>query len=387
MIFRLKLNDTLAREMVAKLPGQLFLSDSTTFLDPAMAGGQYVAAVESRLRKAGHSDKNISGRVFGVEKSLLRVNFAVNKNKLVGSYSVDKKDVPSILIESMKFDAIVGNPPYQNGPKGSSGKLWMLFVEESIKSLKGGGYLCIVHPIGWRTINNWMWTDIYQKNQVEYVKIEPDVDWSAGVKVDWYILRNLPCSKMTLVDFGTGVKSIDFTKVNGIITDSTSEKILNFKSGRKFVFEQSCEAHTQYKDFSEEKVGKYKYPVRHTSPKNVFWVPNEHSWQNKKKVLVSRSGYLTPEYDGGKTGTTQDCFAIFVSSREIGTKIVRLLNSKLYVYLLKSLKTSGFNDKKILNEFPDVTENLKNSFVDTDLYTHFKLTNEEIKKIEDTIKD
>ena len=75
MIFRLKMEiASLVTEMVSKLPETLFLSDSTTFLDPSMASGQYVAAIENRLRTHGHTDENIKNRVFGVEKSFLRVN-------------------------------------------------------------------------------------------------------------------------------------------------------------------------------------------------------------------------------------------------------------------------------------------------------------------------
>ena len=69
MVFRLKLDNALANEMVSKLPESLFLSDCTSFLDPSMGGGQYVVAIEDRLRKMGHSDANIKNRVFGVEKS------------------------------------------------------------------------------------------------------------------------------------------------------------------------------------------------------------------------------------------------------------------------------------------------------------------------------
>ena len=53
-----------------------------------------------------------------------------------------------------EFDIIVGNPPYNApGPKASGNTIWQLFVNNSIKLLKDNGYLCFIHPNGWRKPN------------------------------------------------------------------------------------------------------------------------------------------------------------------------------------------------------------------------------------------
>ena len=386
MIFRLKTEVApLVNDMLNKLPDNAWADPTFTFLDPAMGGGQFVSEVEKRLKVKGHSDANIKKRVFGVEKNELYVKYAVNKNKLVGTYVVDKKDVPDIY-RGMKFDAIVGNPPYQNGNSenmGSSGKLWMDFVEASIEQLKPDGYLCIVHPIGWRTLNNWMWEKIYQKKQVIYTRIQPKIEWNVGVNVDWYVLQNRPYMKATEVEFDNETKKIDFRTVSGIINDSVVEKLLKY-SGDKIDFKQVSQFHTQYKEYSEEKNGKYKFQARHTTPKNVLYFTEEHKWQSKKKVLVSNSGYLYPTYDGGKLGTTQACWAAFVNSKSEGEYLIKLLNSKLFDYFITSVKTSGYNNKLLrLLPYPS---GLSPSFTDADLYAHFNLTKDEIKKIEDSSK-
>jgi len=388
MIFRLKMEiASLVNEMVSKLPETLFLSDSTTFLDPSMASGQYVAAIEQRLRTHGHSDENIKSRVFGVEKNMLRVNYAIKKNKLVGTYSVDKNDVPSILICNMKFDCIVGNPPYQNGTdknSGSSDKLWMEFVKKSILSLEKNGYMCIVHPIGWRTIGNEMWKEVYQKIQVEYCKIEPHVDWGVGIKVDWYIIRNTDYTIPTEVEFKDKTKIIDFRKVSGIVGDSTVEKLLN--CGEDTIDFHQSHSHDSRRDFiSKSESSTNTFPLRHTTPNNLLWSSKSHKWQNEKKVLVSNSGYLYPTYDDGVYGTTQACWVVFVKSKIDGEYLVRLLNSKLFTYFINNVKTSGYNNKLLkLLPYP---KGLSDNFTNADLYAHFKLTDDEIKLVESAIKD
>lgn len=384
MIFRLKLEiDSLVQEMVNKIPESLFISDSTTFLDPSIGGGQYVYAIENKLRKYGHNDSNIKKRVFGIEKSSFRLNFAINKHKLVGSYTVDKNDVPSILTDNtMKFDAIVGNPPYQNGNEdnqGSSDKLWMIFVDKSLDSLKSDGYFCVVHPIGWRTVGNKMWNDVYQKKQIIYSRIQPNIPWNVGIKVDWYLLKNCEYTSATEVVFNDGHKMIDFRTVSGIVNSTVVEKMLNY-TGEKMQFNQIHTFDSRRSFVSEEKTATNKYPLRHTTPKNIRWSSKKHDWQDRKKVLVSNSGYLYPTFDDGKFGTTQACWALFVDSEKTGKYVIRLINSKLFDYFINQIKTSGYNNK-LLNLFP-YPKNLPQLFTDKDLYAYFKLTQEEIDTIE-----
>ena len=92
MLSRMKFEiDDLVTEILDQLPQSIWTSDSTTFIDPALGGGQFVRAIEQRLRSYGHNDDNIKRRVFGCESSKLNVKYAVNKYKLIGNYEVDRK--------------------------------------------------------------------------------------------------------------------------------------------------------------------------------------------------------------------------------------------------------------------------------------------------------
>ena len=57
MLSRMKFEiEALVEEMLDQLPETVWTSNSTTFFDPAIGGGQFVRAIEQRLRERGHSD-------------------------------------------------------------------------------------------------------------------------------------------------------------------------------------------------------------------------------------------------------------------------------------------------------------------------------------------
>ena len=49
----------------------------------------------------------------------------------------------------MKFDLVMGNPPYQES-SNSGNPVWPGFVEKGIDLLDEGGTLAMIHPPGWR---------------------------------------------------------------------------------------------------------------------------------------------------------------------------------------------------------------------------------------------
>jgi hypothetical protein len=184
----------LVNEIYSKYPPEIWKSSTTTFLDPDMAGGQFVTPIEAILRVHGHSDENIKRRVFGIQSGQMRVNYAVNKHKLVGTYM----STDFLLWETdMKFDVIAGNPPYQKkvGPTKTE-PIWDKFVLKSFELLKEDGYLSLIHPAGWRNIEGRYKNiqNLIKNKNLLYLKMYSEsaaLDiFGVNIVLDYYVLQN-----------------------------------------------------------------------------------------------------------------------------------------------------------------------------------------------------
>jgi len=128
MLFRIKFEiDPLIDEMLSHIPDDQWISKDTTFFDPEIGGGQFLKAVENKLREYGHSDKNIAGRVYGMTSNSMRRSYAINKNKVLGTIWIG--DFLEEEFEDMKFDNVISNPPYTQGTK----YLYRYFFEKSLE--------------------------------------------------------------------------------------------------------------------------------------------------------------------------------------------------------------------------------------------------------------
>lgn len=124
-------------------------------LDPAMAGGQLIAEIERRKRAAGLTDDQIAATVFGMEENILRKNYAVNKNKLSGTFSCD--DFLDKDFGMKKFDMVLMNPPYTNGQE-------MLYAKFFEKALDVADVVVCIMPLDLDTRHQKL------KNHIKRVK-------------------------------------------------------------------------------------------------------------------------------------------------------------------------------------------------------------------------
>ncbi len=403
MLSRMKFEiEPLVVEILDQLPAGIWTSTSTTFLDPAIGGGQFVRAIEQRLRTAGHSDANIRSRVFGFEESHLHIRFAVNKHNLVGQYERKPYENFFKLDNTMKFDVVVGNPPYQRND-GSSHKLWPDFVKQSINVIKQDGYVAYITPTGW----------FYKSDSQKFKPV------ALALNSGNLISANLSIQKIHFPMIGEDIGSwiwqnakysgstkiardniVHYVSWNGkvIPLDQTELMILTITnkiistSVPKLKFYTDFGGDRNTVDLLANKVVSDLPTLNHTT--EVFWSGSQRKWalptDIKKgwKVIINRSGYYYDYKNPTKymlhsdsLGIGQLATGIACNTEQECINIMTVLTSKLYVWYMQANKTNGFNEH--IRKLPMLRIN---TWTDTMLYQHFGLTQDEIDYVEANVK-
>jgi hypothetical protein len=346
MLERIKPIKGLVSEILDNLPNSVWTSTSTTFFDPAIGGGQFVSEIENRLRAAGHRDENIRKRVFGFEYTTALVDLAVNMNKLVGQYVKKPYQNYFEMRSTMKFDVIVGNPPYQKpksdnrmGSRGAS-ELWADFVTQNLELLKDDGHMAYIHPNSWRKPEdrNGFWKLLTQTNQMERLVMssgQKEQDWfGIGVRVDYYIIQKTKKYKNTVVvDHENATHTLDLANFDWLSNYAIPEIAQLLGTGTNVLYNTFY--HTQ-KDHSDTPTKTFKYPVVHTINKEGLGIryfdrlqDNDTTHFGIPKVLLNQNEVQYPYNDyKGEYGMSQLTFGIPIKSKKQGDEIIKFLNSE-----------------------------------------------------------
>ena len=362
MLSRFKFEiEGLFQEMYEKLPEYVFTREGITFADLQAAGLQTIVPIVNKLRENGRSDEYIRSHVFAFCEDELDLN------SVKGEF-LDLPVTLDIYKESidMKFDVVVGNPPYQenndNGKSKGGGKNvirgYGSFVKHGLELTKQNGTLLYIIPQGWEVNSNALWKMLTNEYSIDYINNNNESLQKhfngVGSTFCVIIASNKKYSGVTYVEsFGNvNLNQIPTLPDSGDINMFSNVMEIFSKQGKKLKFCTDSTFHYQKKSTKENvKLNgdeEYCYPIKHTSSK-TFFSRVIHPKQNVMKVIVSDSGYLSPYMDSGVYGVTQHSPYMLVSSEEEGNKIVEFLKSENIEELLKITKKSGFFNMNVIN--------------------------------------
>jgi len=321
----------------------------------------------------------------------------------VASYDIFS-EIDKIKIENMpKFDVVVGNPPYQT-PKSSGGglggnqsKLYVKFVQLSIRILKDGGYLCFIHPGNWRCGMSRITKQIgnlLKSKQIDYLNINKAKQYfNVGSRFDWYVLKNVPNYKNTQIETEYGEVNINLNNykiipniLNEIALSVFEKTIFNNKidkiGNKLFYSDERMSAP------SKEKTKEYLYPFMIPGEKNqkIRWYGlKKHPLQDNYKIFFSTTGdggslYLGKDY--GTSGIFGNLVILCSNKTEVDN-YYSFFNSKLFRFIVKAVNFNRFYNYALNELIPD--PKISMNWTEQNLYEYFNLTQEEIDYIESQI--
>ena len=405
----------LVNEMLDKLPLEVWKNKNLKWLDPCCGMGNFPIAVYLRLmEELSDVIEDINERKKHILENMLYMCELNKKNVLVcnqifdinNEYKLNIYEGNSLVIDYNKifkvkqFDIIMGNPPYQKENKlsdsargGTNNNLYLEFINNAISLLMTNGYLLFIHPLNWRKIGAKIFTEFINRN-IHYLKLNYGGEYfeNVSVKTDYYVLKNAHSKNYkSIIEY---INNKELFSSNVILSNtlkfipnmfnehinSILDKINIYGKQYECIISSNC--HKTRPHVKKGKDNVYQYPLFNTSGNPYeYFSSKPHKHQYSKKIILSNSGKLSPLYDDGKLGTTQDSMYILVDTQEEGTIIINTINSKLFTFLIHICQWGNFRNEASLFtyfKYPDFNI-VNNSKLDDDfLNEYYKLSHEEI---------
>jgi hypothetical protein len=316
-----------------------------------------------------------------------------NQSVIEFTNTIHYNDVVKLFasIGDMKFDVIVGNPPFKNRNEvGGKSSLWRKIVKRSYTHLSEGGYLTMVAPQFPNSANDL--GDIFTTNQTEVVwtDISSHFPGIGSSFTAWIVSRTPKTAKTYFINQSM---HIDVTS-RPLPKDLRSISILDKVSSHPcFECMSSPEyLHTSVADGKDDDHlssipdPSRPYIIRRTSGENyqMYGAVRPTDYESPK-VVMTFSGYPHYRYHGpdAPIGTIKfQSGYILVKDQDEGANLIALYESRLYRFIQDQLLVGGMRGKSSY-ELPKLP--LDRKWSDDEIYQAIGLTDSEIELIDSLI--
>jgi site-specific DNA-methyltransferase (adenine-specific) len=301
--------------------------------------------------------------------------------------------------EEMKFDVIVGNPPYQSEVANHQHRLWMQFVDKAFTLIVQDGVVAMVTPNNWATTpklyDRWFANKkVLHINMNECERHFPGI----GISFSWYAIQNSDRDETT-TRIVTANQTFDRILPVEPIGSNSDALTIFAKTIWNSDIAKIPDAYAPQTHYSYFKAGKVSKVETDVFCHRVLLTPasskREARWIWGKVICEKQTGprVITSMWPGAwRTGaivtadlqTSHSYIHIPVASIEQAEILKSYLTSKLITYIVLALNSMRNINPRTIRQLPLV--DLTRTWTDAELYAHFKLTKEEIELIESTIK-
>lgn len=391
--------------LINKILESYNIDSSYTFFDYACGKGNIIIVLFLKLLNKYKIEEVLGSMIYFADINHLNVFitcctlFLISKiNYNVEFYNFNFYIGDSLKLDTLKtfgkkFDCLFVNPPFQDtiNRNNTPHKLWIDFTIKSFKDfIVENGVLIQISPTSFSSPSSKILKIFQEKlllllytNQEHYFK-------SINSTISWYIIQNTNISNNSTIinDVKHYINKLyylpnDFSDISLSIHTkvmfNTKDKL---PVDKDYVTAHNVLIKKENSTLSKSQSEIHTYPVLHTN-KQIWYSSIKQSFLERKKVMWSRSGYTIPFYDPGTLGGTDLVYYVIVDTKEEGMNLTNNLNTKLFKYILKTAKWSGFGNDKVYYLLPKLP-NVK--YTDETINKYFNLTSQEIGYINSLIK-
>lgn len=330
---------------------------------------------------------------------------------------------------NMKFDVIIGNPPYQlsdgGGDGSSAAPIYQLFVEQAI--LLKPKYLSMIIPARWYSGGKGL--DEFREQMLHDTRIYelhdfPETSdvfnqlnirggicyflWNSSYSGDCNIYNHKnkkinfvkrPIAEngvSTFIRYNEAISILNrVKKFNEPTMDSKVSSRLPFGIDSNFEnYELTMKNGATIRLYrSERGTNKTSKSEFYINPKYIL---KNKEWSTKKKVLVSKASPGGDEYphsiisqpifaDINSVCTETYLIVDFVETTEEGLNLISYMKTKFFRFMMCLIKNTQNISKSVFAFVP--VQDISKSWTDDELYKKYKLTKNEIEFIDSMIRE
>lgn len=379
-------------DIISHIPDELLLRPNLRILNLACGHGTPAVVLAKRMMALGIEKKVVQDSIWLLDKYMTFTGYVTKKFGFTNVITIDFLKWET----DMKFDVVIGNPPYQNRAENSDGALWLQFVNKGFKYLKENGELIFITPTSWvgKVTNTAKANfDVFNKNHVKLFKPLSDKEVATyfngvGSSFGYFIVsRGSGDTKLILEN-----NMVEYYKLpvgeplpNVLNQDSFSihKKISILQ---KFEFVANYRMHSQVlkkkEIISDTQTDEFCYKTYY-SHNLIRYSSKQHDLFGKIKVMIPIVGTIKNCWAEKNCNFTEDIRFVVVDNDTQAKNLVSILNSKFYQYIGTNYR-SGRNLGFVLHFLPYL--NYNKSWQDAEIYKHFNLTQAEISYVESIVK-
>ena len=473
----------IANKMLDMLPQELFKSSKTTFLDPACKSGVFLREIAKRLlvglqdeipdlqERINHIFKN---QVFGIAitelTSLLsrrsvycskypnckysvcqfdendaqgNIYFSNIKHQWINGkclhcgasqkeYSDEKRENLEShayqfihkeglgKLENMKFDVIIGNPPYQmndGGAQASAKPIYHLFIQQAKKL--NPRYMSFIIPARWyaggKGLDSFRDEMLKDNHIVELHDFPISSDCFNGVQVEGgicYFLWDREYNDICYIS--THANNKITSQMKRFLLEPETETFIRYNEGISILRKVRLKNEepfnllistrkpfglpSNYTNFStSENNGKIKIyankQIGYLSSENV--ILQNKNWLNKDKVFISYAygmgetfpvQVINKPFIGEKNSCCTETYLLIgpFENNQTSENVVSYIQTKFFRFLVLLKKNTQHATSKVYQFVP--IQDFSKPWTDEELYKKYNLTHEEIDFIESMIR-